>query len=106
MPETPEEIGGRLFFGTRPRNVFEAVAMDLLDTIPVIGTVTALERAEKFRMFGKDTLSTLEVLKAIPGVNLLVAPNTYNYLTESGLLPAFKPGELPPMPGMKKKGGE
>ena len=106
MPETPEEVGGRLFFGTRPRNVFEAVAMDFLDTVPVIGTVTALERAEKFRMFGKDTLSTLEVIKAIPIVGLFVAPNTYNYLTETGMLPAFNPEKMKlPLP-TPQKGGE
>ena len=106
MTETPEEVEGRVFFGTRPRNVFEAAAMDLLDTIPVIGTVTALERAEKYRMFGKDTLSALEVVKSIPIVGLFVAPNTYNYMTENGIIPAFKPGELK-IPGLTpEKGGE
>ena len=107
MVETPEEIGGRLFFGTRPKNIFEAMAMDVLDTIPIIGTVTALERAEKMRMFGKDVSSTLEIIKSIPIAGLFVAPNTYNYLTETGLLPKIPAGMKLPVPEeLMKKGGE
>ena len=105
MPEEkPEEVGGRLFFGTRPKNIIEAVGMDVVDDIPLIGTVTALQRAEKKRMFGDDVGAAMQVVKAIPVVGWFVAPSTYKYMVESGLLP--KVGELPELPGMKKKGGE
>lgn len=99
--ETPNEFGGRAFFGVRPRNIFEAIAMDLVDKVPVIGTVTALKRAEKRRMFGDDIGAALSVLDAVPIVNLFVYPNLYEYLSETGMLPKF--GKIPTPEEMMKK---